>query len=79
MQTLIRENTGNWRIDVIGGGIAYAITRKSDMTERFLQGDDAEKFARELDNVESLHISAASRFFDMTFDQCLAYVCEPYL
>ena len=79
METKIRENTDMWRIDVIGGGIAYAVTRKRDMAEFFLQGDDASEFARELDNVESLHISAASKFFDMTWNQCLSYVCEEYI
>jgi hypothetical protein len=79
MKTQIRENTDTWRIDVIGGGVAYAVTRKTDMKEFFLQGDDASQFARELDNIESLHISAATKFFDMTWNQCIAYICNPYL
>jgi len=79
MQRFIRENTDAWRIDVIGGGIAYAVTRKTDGAEFFVQGDDAAQFRETLYGVELSHTDWGSRFFGLTWNQCLAYVCEPYL
>lgn len=79
MNVTIIENTDAWRIDSHGNGVAYEFVRKHDGATYFVQGDDAAHWRREYDLASKLYCQQGTRFHAMTWNACLAELCNSYL
>lgn len=70
------ENTNLWRLDSLGHGAAYEMTDKANGFTRACQDWDAEAFGTELGEMRELHANPTSIYFNMTWDQCLAFMWD---
>ncbi len=72
---VILENTNKYRLDSHGNGVAYTMTHKGTMEERYVQyGDDATTFRSEYASLQAAYANPESVWHSRPWDACLAFL-----